>query len=59
MQELGTESKQEAYVVVRATLQSLRDRLPLEEAAHLGAQLPMYLLRGVAPKSRCLQNASR
>lgn len=46
MQELGTESKQEAYVVLRATLQTLRDRLPLEEAAHLGAQLPM-LIRGI------------
>jgi uncharacterized protein (DUF2267 family) len=44
--ELGTESKQEAYVVLRATLHTLRDRLPVEETAHLGAQLPM-LVRGI------------
>lgn len=46
MQELGTQSRQEAYDVLRATLQTLRDRLPLEETAHLGAQLPM-LIRGI------------
>jgi uncharacterized protein (DUF2267 family) len=46
MQELGTESRQEAYVILRATLHTLRDRLPLEEMAHLGAQLPM-LVRGI------------
>lgn len=46
MQELRTETRQEAYLVLRATLQTLRDRLPLEETAHLGAQLPM-LIRGI------------
>jgi uncharacterized protein (DUF2267 family) len=46
MQELGTESRQEAYIALRATLQTLRDRLPLEEMVHLGAQLPM-LVRGI------------
>src|SRR4051812_19750729 len=46
MQELATESRQEAYVVLRATLHTLRDRLPLEVTAHLGAQLPM-LIRGI------------
>ncbi|HWF45480.1 MAG TPA: DUF2267 domain-containing protein [Bryobacteraceae bacterium] len=45
MEELGTQSRQEAYDMLRATLQTLRDRLPLEETAHLGAQLPM-LIRG-------------
>jgi uncharacterized protein (DUF2267 family) len=45
-QELGTENRQQAYVVLRATLQTLRDRLPIEETAHLGAQLPM-LIRGI------------
>jgi uncharacterized protein (DUF2267 family) len=34
-----------AYQALRAVLQTLRDRLPAEEAAHLGAQLPM-LVRG-------------
>jgi uncharacterized protein (DUF2267 family) len=45
MQELGTENRQQASVVLRATLHALRGRLPLEEMAHLGAQLPM-LIRG-------------
>ena len=46
MQELGTESRQQAYVALRATLHTLRERLPLEEMVHLGAQLPM-LVRGI------------
>jgi uncharacterized protein (DUF2267 family) len=46
MQELGTESKQEAYIALRATLHTLRDRLPLEVVAHMGAQFPM-LVRGI------------
>jgi uncharacterized protein (DUF2267 family) len=37
---------EEAYQALRATLHALRDRLPIEEAVHLGAQLPM-LLRGM------------
>ncbi len=35
-----------AYHGLRAVLQVLRDRLPIAEAAHLGAQLPM-LVRGI------------
>jgi uncharacterized protein (DUF2267 family) len=35
-----------AYMVLRAVLHTLRDRLPLEQIAHLGAQLPM-LVRGI------------
>jgi uncharacterized protein (DUF2267 family) len=31
---------------LRAVLHTLRDRLPVNEAAHLGAQLPM-LIRGI------------
>lgn len=46
MYELGTEDRHRAYLALRATLQTLRDRLTLEEAAHLGAQLPM-LIRGL------------
>ena len=38
--------EQRAYLCMRATLHALRDRLTVDEAAHLGAQLPM-LLRGV------------
>lgn len=39
------DGKQNAYVVLRATLHALRDRLPFEIAVKFGAQLPM-LIRG-------------
>jgi uncharacterized protein (DUF2267 family) len=35
-----------AYQALRAVLHTLRDRLPVDETVHLGAQLPL-LLRGV------------
>jgi uncharacterized protein (DUF2267 family) len=41
---LGTD-RHHAYLALRATLHALRDRLPVDEAAHLSAQLPM-LIRG-------------
>jgi uncharacterized protein (DUF2267 family) len=44
MDELGPD-RQHAYHVLRAVLDALRDRLPLNEAVHLGAQLPL-LVRG-------------
>lgn len=44
--ELAHMEKNEAYKCLRAVLQTLRDRLPLEEAVHFGAQLPI-VLRGV------------
>lgn len=46
MAELGTDDRHKAYASVRAALHALRDRLMVEEAADLGAQLPT-LLRGV------------
>src|SRR5690554_5212950 len=46
MEELGTDSKQKAYLALRAVLHSLRDRLTVDEAAHLGAQLPL-IVRGI------------
>jgi uncharacterized protein (DUF2267 family) len=36
---------QKAYLALRSVLHALRDRLTVEEAVHLGAQLPM-LIRG-------------
>jgi uncharacterized protein (DUF2267 family) len=42
---LGWYDKQRAYHALRAVLHTLRDRLPVEQAAALGAQLPM-LVRG-------------
>ena len=43
--ELDWENRQKTYLALRAVLQVLRDRLPVEEVAQLGAQLPM-LVRG-------------
>lgn len=44
--EIGTDDRQEAYRVLRAYLHALRDRLPVDEAAQLAAQLP-DLIRGI------------
>jgi uncharacterized protein (DUF2267 family) len=43
--DLGPD-RQVAYRVLRAVLHALRDRLTVEQAAHLSAQLPM-LIRGI------------
>lgn len=44
--ELDGADRQYAYRTLRATLHALRDRLPIDEAAQLAAQLP-DLLRGI------------
>jgi uncharacterized protein (DUF2267 family) len=45
MERLETDNRQHAFSALRATLHALRDRIGLNNAVHLGAQLPM-LLRG-------------
>jgi uncharacterized protein (DUF2267 family) len=45
MEDIGPQ-RNVAWHVLGAVLRPLRDRLPLELAAHLGAQLPV-LVRGV------------
>jgi uncharacterized protein (DUF2267 family) len=45
MRVQGSDSRHAAYLALRSTLHALRDRVTVEEAAHLGAQLPM-LIRG-------------
>lgn len=45
MAELNFSQREQGYQALRATLQSLRDRLIVDEAVQLGAQLPM-LIRG-------------
>jgi uncharacterized protein (DUF2267 family) len=45
MDRMGWTDRHRAYHALRAVLHALRDRLPVEEAAALGAQLPM-LVRG-------------
>lgn len=42
----GRDDEHKSYQMLRAVLHVLRDRLPVETAAHLGAQLPM-LIRGL------------
>ncbi|HXR29503.1 MAG TPA: DUF2267 domain-containing protein [Solirubrobacteraceae bacterium] len=44
--ELGDSDRQYAYRALRAVLHTLRDRLTVEVAAKLGAQLPV-LVRGI------------
>lgn len=44
--ELGRDDRRHAYRVLRASLIALRDRLTVEEATDLGAQLPT-IIRGV------------
>lgn len=45
-ERLDWEDNQRSYRLLRAALQALRDWLGVNEAAHLGAQLPL-LVRGV------------
>jgi uncharacterized protein (DUF2267 family) len=45
-EELGTTDRHRAYRALRSVLHALRDRLTVDEAAQLGAQLPM-LVRGI------------
>lgn len=42
---LSLETKESAYAALRATLHTLRDRIPPKEAIEFGSQLPM-LVRG-------------
>ena len=43
---LDWDDKQRAYRLLRSVLHTVRDRLPINEASHLAAQLPM-LIRGI------------
>ena len=46
LDRLGWQDKHRAYHALRAVLHALRDRLPVDQAAALGAQLPL-LVRGI------------
>ena len=54
--ELGSHNERAAYAALRATLHAMRDRLPVELVAHLGAEPadvdPRDLLRRLASLSR-------
>jgi uncharacterized protein (DUF2267 family) len=45
-EQMGLDDEQRAFRIMRAVLQTLRDRLTVEEAVQFAAQLPM-LLQGV------------
>ena len=45
-QKPAIQSPENAWSAMRSVLQTLRDRMPAEEAVHLGAQLPL-IARGV------------
>jgi len=45
LMRLGGHDQRQAYRALRAVLHALRDRLPVNDASHLAAQLPM-LVRG-------------
>lgn len=45
MERMDWQDRHRAYAALRSSLHALRDRLSVNEAAHLGAQLPM-LVRG-------------
>ena len=46
MAEIGTDDKHRAYTALKSVLQTLRDRLTVEEATDLAAQMPA-LIRGI------------
>lgn len=46
MEELAWVDRHKAYLALRAVLRALRDRLSVDEAVDMGAQLPM-LVRGL------------
>ncbi len=46
MDELNWNSRQRAYLALRAVLHTIRSRMNVEEAANFSAQLPM-LIRGI------------
>lgn len=62
-EELKWTDRHRAYLALRATLQALRDRLTIEEAAHLGAQLPMiirgFYYEGWRPDGKALKKMSK
>ena len=52
---LGWDSKDKIYQATKAVLQSIRDRLPIEEVVHLSANLPL-IMKGMMMDGYSLKN---
>ena len=52
---MGWESKDKTYQATKAVLQSIRDRLPIEEVVHLSANLPL-IMKGMMMDGYSLKN---
>ncbi len=54
--ELGWEDENEVYISFRAVIQTLRDRLPVDEAIEFGDELPMVMkgiyYEGYTPRNK-------
>lgn len=53
--ELGWEGRDKVYQATKAVLQSIRDRLPVEEVIHLSANLPL-IMKGMMIEGYSLKN---
>lgn len=53
--ELGWENKDKTYQATKAVLQSIRDRLQIEEVIHLSANLPL-IMKGMMMDGYTLKN---
>ena len=62
MERIGTYDRHRAYSTLRAVLHAVRNRIGPENAAHLGAQLPMLirgLLKAGTPQGSRQRNVTR
>ncbi len=54
-EELGWDSRDDTYRATKAVLQSIRDRLPIEEVVHFSANLPL-IMKGMMVDGYDLRN---